>query len=73
VIDMVSNFMEHPNLVAQRVCQLAGVVGRERIIAGTDCGFGTFAGFDAVRPEIAYVTLRAPGDGEAVAPERVWS
>ena len=73
VIDSVSNFVEHPDLVAQRICQLADVVGRERVIAGTDCGFGTFAGFGAVHPEIAYAKLRALADGAALATHRLWS
>ncbi len=73
VIDSVSNFVEHPDLVAQRICQLAGIVGRERVIAGTDCGFGTFAGFGAVHPEIAYAKLRALADGAAIATRRLWS
>jgi 5-methyltetrahydropteroyltriglutamate--homocysteine methyltransferase len=72
VIDSVSNFVEHPDLVAQRICQLADVVGRERVIAGTDCGFGTFAGFGAVHPEIAYAKLRALADGAAIASKRLW-
>lgn len=73
VIDSVSNFVEHPDLVAQRICQLAEIVGRERVIAGTDCGFGTFAGFGAVHPEIAYAKLRALADGAAIATQRLWS
>ncbi len=63
----MSNFVEHPDLVAQRLCQLADVVGRERVIAGTDCGFGTLAGFGALQPELAYAELRALTDGAAVA------
>jgi len=71
VIDSVSNFVEHPELVAQRICQLADVVGRERVIAGTDCGFGTFAGFGAVHPEIAYAKLRSLAQGAAIATRRL--
>lgn len=73
VIDSVSNFVEHPDLVAQRIVQLADVVGRERVIAGTDCGFGTFAGFGAVHPEIAYAKLGALAAGAAAASQRLWS
>ena len=73
VIDSVSNFVEHPELVAQRICQLADVVGHERVIAGTDCGFGTFAGFGAVHPDIAYAKLHSLADGAAIASQRLWS
>jgi 5-methyltetrahydropteroyltriglutamate--homocysteine methyltransferase len=72
VIDSVSNFVEHPELVAQRICQLAGIVGRERVMAGTDCGFGTFAGYGAVHPEIAYAKLRSLADGATIASKRLW-
>ncbi len=65
VIDTTTNFVEHPELVAQRIERFAEIVGADRVIAGTDCGFGTFAGFGAVAPEIAYAklgTLRAGAD-----------
>ena len=45
LLDTSTNYVEHPELVAQRICQFADIVGRERVIAGTDCGFGTFAGY----------------------------
>ncbi len=55
VIDTCTNYIEHPELVAQRICQFADIVGRERVIAGTDCGFATFVGHAGrVDPEIAY-------------------
>ncbi len=73
VIDSVSNFVEHPDLVAERICRFADLVGRERVIAGTDCGFGTFAGFGAVHPEIAYAKLRSLAEGAAIATQRLWS
>ena len=73
VIDSVSNFVEHPELVAQRICQLAEIVGRERVMAGTDCGFGTFAGYGAVHPEIAYAKLRSLADGAAIASQQLWA
>ena len=73
VIDSVSNFIEHPELVAERVCRYADLVGRERVIAGTDCGFGTFAGFGAVHPDIAYAKLRSLAEGAAIASKRLWS
>ena len=54
VIDTTTNFVEHPELVAQRISRFVDIVGSERVIAGTDCGFGTFAGFGAVDPEICF-------------------
>ncbi len=65
VVDTTTNFVEHPELVHQRIDRFVDIVGRDRVIAGTDCGFGTFAGFGAVDPDIAYAklaTLRAGAD-----------
>ncbi|MFZ1814366.1 MAG: cobalamin-independent methionine synthase II family protein [Rhizobiaceae bacterium] len=65
VVDTTTNFVEHPELVAQRIERFVDIVGAERVMAGSDCGFGTFAGFGAVDPEIAYAklaTLRAGAD-----------
>lgn len=73
VIDSVSNFVEHSDLVAERICRFADLVGREQVIAGTDCGFGTFAGYGAVHPEIAYAKLQALSEGAAIASQRLWS
>jgi 5-methyltetrahydropteroyltriglutamate--homocysteine methyltransferase len=72
VIDSVSNFIDHPELVAERICRYADIVGRERVIAGTDCGFGTFAGAGAVHPPIAYAKLAALAEGAAIATRRLW-
>jgi len=72
VLDSTTNFVEHPELVAERICRFADIVGRERVIAGTDCGFSTFAGFGAVDSEIVYAKLRAMADGAAIASERLW-
>jgi 5-methyltetrahydropteroyltriglutamate--homocysteine methyltransferase len=72
VIDSVSNFIEHPALVAERLCRYADIVGRERVIAGTDCGFGTFAGAGAVHPPIAYAKLASLAEGAALATRRLW-
>lgn len=72
VIDSVSNFVEHPELVAERVGRYAELVGRERVLAGTDCGFGTFAGFGAVHPDIAYAKLASLAEGAQIATERLW-
>jgi len=72
VIDSVSNFIEHPELVAQRICNLAQVVGRENVIAGTDCGFGTFAGMGAVDPDIAWRKLGSLVEGARLASKELW-
>ena len=66
VVDTTTNFVEHPELVAQRIGRFADIVGDERVIAGSDCGFGTFAGFGAVDPDIAYAKLQALCDGAAL-------
>jgi 5-methyltetrahydropteroyltriglutamate--homocysteine methyltransferase len=73
VLDSTTNFVEHPRLVAQRIERYAGIVGRERVIAGTDCGFGTFAGFGAVDADIVYAKFRAMADGAALASARCWA
>lgn len=72
VIDSTSNFIEHPSLVAERIERFAQIVGRERVIAGTDCGFATFAGFGAVEANIVYAKLAAPAAGTRIASERLW-
>ena len=72
VIDSTTNFIEHPRLVAQRIGQFADIVGRERVIAGTDCGFSTFAGFGVVDPDIVYAKLAALVEGARIASERLW-
>jgi 5-methyltetrahydropteroyltriglutamate--homocysteine methyltransferase len=72
VIDSVTNFIEHPRLVAQRLLRFADIVGRERVVAGADCGFGTFAGFGAIHPPIAYAKLRAMAEGARIASEALW-
>jgi 5-methyltetrahydropteroyltriglutamate--homocysteine methyltransferase len=63
VVDTTTNFVEHPDLVAQRLQRFVDIVGRERVIAGSDCGFGTFAGFGSVDPEIAWAKLATLKDG----------
>lgn len=72
VIDSTTNFIEHPELVAQRIERYANLVGRERVLAGADCGFGTFAGFGPVDPEIAWAKLEALVEGAAIASRRLW-
>ena len=67
VVDTTTNFVEHPELVAQRLARFIDIVGADRVIAGSDCGFGTFAGFGAVDPDIAYAKLRSLAEGAALA------
>ncbi len=67
VIDSTSNFVEHPELIAQRLKNYVDIVGAERVIAGTDCGFSTFAGFGAVDSEIVWAKLRALSEGAEIA------
>ena len=72
VLDSTTNFIEHPRLVAQRIGRFADIVGKERVIAGTDCGFGTFAGFGVVDPDIVFAKLKAMAEGAALASARYW-
>jgi 5-methyltetrahydropteroyltriglutamate--homocysteine methyltransferase len=72
MLDSSTNYVEHPELIAQRIERLANVVGRERVIAGTDCGFGTFAGYAKVDPGIAWKKLKSLVDGAAIASKRLW-
>ncbi len=67
VVDSTTNFVEHPELVAQRIERFVGIVGSDRVIAGSDCGFGTFAGFGAVDPQIAYAKLGTLAEGAKLA------
>ena len=73
VIDSTTHFVEHPELVAQRIERFAGIVGRERVLAGVDCGFSTFAGYAGIDPAIAYTKLDALAEGAAIASDRLWS
>ena len=66
VVDTTTNFVEHPELVAQRIERFTGIVGSDRVIAGSDCGFGTFSGFGAVDPDIAYAKLKSLSEGAAL-------
>ncbi len=72
VLDSTTNFIEHPRLVAQRIGRFADIVGRERVIAGTDCGFGTFAGFGAVDADIVFAKLAAMAEGADIASRCYW-
>ncbi len=66
VVDTTTNFIEHPELVAQRINRFVDIVGFDRVIAGSDCGFGTFAGFGSVDPDIAYAKLKSLSEGAAL-------
>ena len=72
VLDTSTNYVEHPELVAQRICRFADIVGRERVIAGSDCGFGTFAGYGKLDPDISFKKLGAMAEGAAIASKRLW-
>ena len=72
-LDSCSNYVEHPELVAQRIERYAEIVGKERVIAGTDCGFGTFAGYGKMDMDISYKKLRSLVEGAEIASKRLWS
>src|SRR5262245_6061527 len=72
LLTSTSNYVEHPELVAQRICQFAEIVGRERVIAGTDCGFGTFAGIGKMDAGISFRKLEALVEGAELASKRLW-
>jgi 5-methyltetrahydropteroyltriglutamate--homocysteine methyltransferase len=73
VLDSTTNFIEHPELVAQRIVRYAEVVGRERVLAGSDCGFATFArSAPVVEPEIAWAKLRSMSEGARLASAQLW-
>jgi 5-methyltetrahydropteroyltriglutamate--homocysteine methyltransferase len=72
MLTTTTNYIEHPELVAERLERFAHIVGRERVMAGTDCGFGTFAGFGPVEPDIAYLKLKSLVEGARIASRRLW-
>jgi 5-methyltetrahydropteroyltriglutamate--homocysteine methyltransferase len=73
VIDVTTNYLEHPEVVADRICQWVDVVGdRERVIASTDCGFGTFAAFTFVAEDVVWAKFQMLRDGARLASERLW-
>ena len=72
VLDSTTNYIEHPELVAQRIVRYAELVGRENVIAGTDCGFATFANLVPVDPEITWAKLQAMSDGAELATAQLW-
>ena len=72
VIESMSNRIEHPELVAERIIRYAQMVGRENVIAGSDCGFGTFVGLDLVDAGIAWAKLRSLAEGARLASAALW-
>jgi 5-methyltetrahydropteroyltriglutamate--homocysteine methyltransferase len=72
VIDSLTNFVEHPELVADRIVRYASVVGRERVIAGVDCGLSSNVAVEGVDPRIAWAKLRSLAEGAALASEHLW-
>jgi 5-methyltetrahydropteroyltriglutamate--homocysteine methyltransferase len=72
LLTSTSNYIEHPELIEQRLCLFAGLVGRERVMAGTDCGFGTFAGIGKMDAQISWLKLRALVEGAERASRRLW-
>ena len=73
VIESKSNFVEHPELIAQRIARYANLVGRENVIAGSDCGFGTWVGQAAVDPDVVFAKLGAMAEGAKIASKRFWT
>jgi 5-methyltetrahydropteroyltriglutamate--homocysteine methyltransferase len=73
VIDSTTNFIEHPRVVAERIERYANIIGRERVIAGTDCGFSTFAGFGVVDPSIVWAKLKTLAEGAELASKKLWA
>lgn len=72
VIDTTTNYIEHPELVAERITRYAELVGRERVIAGTDCGFGTAITYETVAPELVWPKLATLSEGARLATQRLW-
>jgi 5-methyltetrahydropteroyltriglutamate--homocysteine methyltransferase len=73
VVDTCSTYIEHPEVIAQRIVRFAQVVGREHVIAGTDCGFGTFLGTSVIAPSVAWDKLRSLAEGARLASQQLWS
>jgi 5-methyltetrahydropteroyltriglutamate--homocysteine methyltransferase len=71
MLDSTTNFVEHPELIAERLMHYVDIVGADRVIAGTDCGFSTFAGFGAVDPAIVWLKLQALRDGADLVSDRL--
>ena len=73
VISSTSNYIEHPQWIAQRIRTFADIVGRERVMAGADCGFSTFAGDGMVDPEICFAKLASMAEGARIASQHLWA
>lgn len=72
VIDTCTSYVEHPQLIADRIERFAGMVGRDRVVASTDCGFANFASYEIVDPKIAWMKLNALAEGAALASRKLW-
>ena len=72
VITSTTNYVDHPELIAERLVRFANIVGKERVIAGSDCGFSTFAGFGPVDPDVAYMKFRSMAEGAQIASRKLW-
>ena len=72
VLESKSNFIEHPELIAQRIGRYARLVGRENVIAGSDCGYGTWVGQAAVDPQVVWAKLAAMAEGCRIASREFW-
>jgi 5-methyltetrahydropteroyltriglutamate--homocysteine methyltransferase len=72
VVSTTTNYIEDPEVIADRILSYANLVGRDRVIAGTDCGFGTFAGFGPIYPPFCWMKLRALADGARIASKKLW-
>ena len=73
VLESKSNFIEHPELIAQRIGRYANLVGREQVMAGSDCGYGTWVGQAAVDPDVVWAKLAAMAEGARIATRRFWT
>jgi 5-methyltetrahydropteroyltriglutamate--homocysteine methyltransferase len=72
VISHATNVVEHPELVAERIVRIANLVGRENVIAGSDCGYGTWVGQAAVDPDVVWAKLTAMAEGARIASRQLW-
>jgi 5-methyltetrahydropteroyltriglutamate--homocysteine methyltransferase len=73
VITSTTNYVDHPELIAERLVRFAGIVGRERVLAGSDCGFSTFAGFGPVDPDVTWLKFKAMAEGAELASRKLWA
>jgi 5-methyltetrahydropteroyltriglutamate--homocysteine methyltransferase len=73
VIESCTNYIEHPELVAERIAKLAELVGRERVLAGSDCGFGTWGGMARVDPDVVWAKFGSLAEGARLASQQLWA